>query len=377
MKNNDIKKSETSTMPILDLDKLEQDTDLDYDEMIKSEEYLMPEEEDAPDTQTGNKIINAFLKINWHVILLVILLVSVVFIIYRFKNWGVRLNISDLEQSEISEEAAVEVLDNILPNLNSEDHPSFTDGVTNIVLFGNGAFAEDYGTVDNVGNIIAELADANVYNCAVPGSYLTATNATFSAELDAMDAFNFYCLTLFAALGNSNFCEAAINEAPDQLPDTAVQVYETLLSLDFSTVDAIGIMYDASDYLDGRNIYNPEQPTDVQTFYGNMLAGIELLRETYPHIRIIVMSPTYAYAVNSAGEYIDSDIYVYNEYPLSTYSQMLGQATDETGVSYVDNFYGTVNIYNAKDYLIDNVHLNKDGKQKLAERFVYALQYFD
>ena len=62
---------------------------------------------------------------------------------------------------------------------------------------------------------------------------------------------------------------------------------------------------------------------------------------------------------------------------LSTYSQMLEQAAAYTGVTYVDNFYGTVNVTNCQDYLIDNVHLNKDGKQKLAERFVYALQYYD
>ena len=47
------------------------------------------------------------------------------------------------------------------------------------------------------------------------------------------------------------------------------------------------------------------------------------------------------------------------------------------GISYVDNFYGTVNVNNASDYLIDNLHLNMDGRQKVAERFVYALQYYD
>ena len=53
------------------------------------------------------------------------------------------------------------------------------------------------------------------------------------------------------------------------------------------------------------------------------------------------------------------------------------QSAANAGVSFVDNLYGTVNLYNANDYLIDNVKLNKDGKQKLAERFVYALQYYD
>lgn len=378
MNNNDVNKQDTAPMPILDLDKLEQDADLNYDEMIKSEEYLVPETEASESTSAGRKALNTFLKINWHVVLMIILILSVVFIVFRIKNWGVRLSLDEfMADHEITNEAPVEVLDNILPNLDSEGSAAAEDGVTNILLLGNGAFADDYGTIDNVGNIIAEMTDANVYNCAVPGSYLAATNSTFSASMDAMDAFNFYWLTTFIAVDNAAPCEQAIENAPEQLPPEAVDVYETLQSIDFSMLDVIGIMYDASDYLDGRTLYNPAKPTDIQTYYGNMLAGVELLQATYPHIRIIIMSPTYAYAINSAGEYIDSDIYVYNEYTLSTYSQMLEQVAADKAVSYVDNFYGTVNVSNCQDYLIDNVHLNKDGKQKVADRFVYALQYYD
>lgn len=378
MNNNDINKQDTSPMPILDLDKLEQDTDLNYDEMIKSEEYLVPETDDEENTSTGRKALNTFLKINWHVVLIVILIFSVIFIVFRIKNWGVRLSLDEfMADHEITDEVPIEVLDNILPNLDSEGSAAAADGVTNILLLGNGAFADDYGTIDNVGNIIAEMTDANVYNCAVPGSYLAATNSTFSANMDAMDAFNFYWLTTFIAVDNIEPCKQAVEDAPEQLPPEAFEVYETLLDVDFSMLDVIGIMYDASDYLDGRTVYNPSKPTDIQTYYGNMMAGVELLQETYPHIRIIIMSPTYAYAINNAGEYIDSDIYVYNEYTLSTYSQMLEQVAAERGVTYVDNFYGTVNVTNCQDYLIDNVHLNKDGKQKVADRFVYALQYYD
>lgn len=376
MNNNELNKQDTAPMPILDLDKLEQDASLDYDEMIKSEEYLVPETDE--ETSTGQKALNTFLKINWHVVLVIILLISVVVIVVRIKNWGVRLSIDELiPDSEITDEVPIEILDNILPNLDSEGSAAAADGETNILLLGNGPFADDYGTIDNVGNIIAEMTGANVYNCAVPGSYLAATNYTFSAAMDAMDAYNFYWLTTFVAKDNSQPCEQAIADSPEQLPPEAWDVYETMMNIDFSMLDVIGVMYDASDYLDGRTLYNPEKPIDIQTYYGNMVAGIEAIQERYPHIRIIIMSPTYAYAVNSAGEYVDSDIYVYNEYPLSTYSQMLEQAAAYKGVTYVDNFYGTVNVTNCQDYLMDNVHLNKDGKQKIAERFVYALQYYD
>ena len=47
------------------------------------------------------------------------------------------------------------------------------------------------------------------------------------------------------------------------------------------------------------------------------------------------------------------------------------------GVSFVDNFYGTINETNADLYLLDHINLNVEGRKKLAEHFVYALQYYD
>ncbi len=370
-------KPDNTALDVLDLDKIDENTDINYEEMIKNEENLLPEDNET-DSSSRKSIADTIFKINWHLVLLVVFIVSVIIIIYKFKNWG---NVIDPDalftEEELQAEPEIETLDNILPNSAAEGSPASLDGVTNIVLFGNGPFAEDYGTTDCLSEIIAQMTDATVYNCSVPGSHLTATNHTFEVEMDAMDAFNFYWLTTLVALDNEIPCTDALTNAPEALPPEAQEVYDILTGLDFSKVDVIGIMYDATDYLQGRTLYNAANETDIQTFYGNLTAGIELLQTTYPHIRIIVMSPTYAYAVNSAGEYVDSDIYVYNEFPLSTYAQMLDRSTSNLGVSFVDNFYGTVNVLNANDYLIDNIHLNKEGKQKLAERFVYALQYYD
>lgn len=77
------------------------------------------------------------------------------------------------------------------------------------------------------------------------------------------------------------------------------------------------------------------------------------------------------------GSYISSDIHKSNGYSLSTYAGNLERIAYLHSVSYLDNIYGTVNENNAGDYLEDHLHLNTAGRQKLAERFVYALEYFD
>ena len=150
-----------------------------------------------------------------------------------------------------------------------------------------------------------------------------------------------------------------------------------LILIDFDKVDIITIMYDATDYLLGHNMYNFDNPTDITQFAGNLEASIELLQTTYPHIRIIVMSPTYAFAVDENGKYVSSDIQRYGQDVLSVYSIMEWNACASRSVTFVDHLYGTITEDNAKHYLTDNLHLNKAGRKKVTERFLYALRYFD
>lgn len=365
---------------IIDLDSVDHDTDINYDNLTALEEDIVTESNHrqitASDTEDKPSSGKSF-KWIWHIAFLGILVLCVIFILYRINNWGIRIDINDIANNlDSDDEYDVEVLDNILPHIYEGDEPALTDGETNIVFFGNGPFAEDRDSANNVINIIAELSGATVYNCSVTGSHLAATEASFYAGEDPMDAYNFYWLVTLATLDNTVPCERAL-EVADALPPEAWEVYDTLCSIDFSTIDVIAIMYDATEYLEGRPLYNDTNESDIQYAMGNLTAGIDLLQTYFPHIRIITMSPTYAYAVNKDGEYVSSDVYIYNEHPLSTYAMLVERVASTYGVSFVDNIYGTVNEQNADQYLLDNVHLNADGKQKLAERFVYALQYYD
>lgn len=372
---------ENPRINIIDLDSVDQDENINYEKLTGNEEDIITQSHyrQAADETLEEDPPGRSHKWIWHVCFLAFLLLCILFIAYRFSKWGKHISLEEIANKYTSteEDDDVEVLDNILPHLYEGDAPALTDGETNIVFFGNGPFAEDRGTSDNVINRIAKLSGANVYNCSVSGSHLSATEPSFYADLDPMDAFNFYWLVTLVTLGNKTPCEQALAYASDTLPPEAQEVYNTLCTIDFSTIDVIAIMYDATEYLEGRLLYNGANETDIQYAMGNLTAGIELLQSQFPHIRIITMSPTYAYAINKEGEYVSSDIYIYNEYPLSTYAMLVERVASNHGVSFLDNIYGTVNEKNAHKYLLDNVHLNDDGKEKLAERFVYALQYYD
>ncbi len=314
--------------------------------------------------------------INSHTILLLVFLLTVGVIVYRFLNWGVRINPNDIEV----EQQKPETMDLFLPLLDenyNEVQLEDTDGTT-IVCFGNAPFADDRDSKNNLANLIADKTGATVYNFSISGSYLAAENYTLDTSLEPMDAYNFYWLTQLAVKGpiSTRYLHAAKVLGEDTPPE-ATEVCDAIWNLDFSQVDVITIMYDATDYLEGNKMYSDSNPTDIEQFTGNLEAGIELLQDTYPWIRIIVMSPTYAYAVDKEGNYVSSDQYTYGRDVLSTYAIKQQESCSNRGVSFVDHIYGTIHEDNASDYLIDNLHLNQAGRELVADRFIEALYYYN
>ncbi len=343
------------------------------DDIITEEAYEISEDAIAAEHQSSKKNWKDWRSyMNMHVLLLAVFIIFVFAIIAKFSNWGIFVDINDIQSDHSA--GYLDVLDQFLPLVDSTGMPVETDVVDNIVVFGNAPFADNRDSEDNLANMIAEASGAKVYNCSVSGSYLAFRSYFFDSSSYPMDAYGFYWLATLASNGaNAHYYPEAETALGADLPPEAKEVYETLTTLDFNTVDVVVVMYDASDYLMGHEMYDDLNPTNVQTFTGNLEAGIEMLQTTYPHIRIIVMSPTYAYALNEDGEYVSSDMYRYGQDVLSTYVIKESDSSASRSVSFIDHLYGTITESNADKYLTDHLHLNVKGRELVAERFMDAL----
>jgi len=314
---------------------------------------------------------------NIHILFFLVVIGIIIFIIIRFKNWG-----TEISQEEIFKDGLgtyEDTFDEPLPLIDENgklvkdmpEHPV-------IVAFGNAPFADDRDSEDNLARLIEKETGATVYNCSVSGSYLAAKDYIYDAEVNPMDAYCFYWLATLAVDGPIDFyyenAEAALG---DNLPEGAAEAYDILSQIDMNEVDVITVMYDATDYLMGHLMYSDENHTDPIHFTGNLEAGLEMIQTNYPHIRIIVMSPTYAYAVDESGKYVSSDMYTYGQDVLSTYSIMQTASCLRHSVSFIDHLYGTITEDNADEYLIDNLHLNVEGRKLIADRFEYFLNYYE
>lgn len=360
-------------IPDVDIIDLESENNQDPDDTIDagSDEEKFIEPEPTKQGFTFN------MHTAMHLTLLVVVLVVVSCIAFRIFNWGNFISQEDIFKN--GEGTYKDTLDQFFPVLDQTGHiVSNDDGELNILVLGNSPFSDDRDSKDGLANMIAERTGANVINCSVSGSYMAAENSYLSPEIAPMDAYTPYWLCALAYIDAvvPSF-ESVAEMLGEDIPPDAAYVFKTLSNLDMNTVDVVVFMYDGTDYLMGHAMYNDQDTTDIQQFTGNMEASIELIQTHSPHIRIIVMSPTYAFGIDDNGEYISSDIKTYGQHFLSTYVNKQVESCFNRSVTFVDNLYGTINEDNASEYLIDNIHLNVEGRKLVADRFIEALTYFD
>lgn len=353
---------------------------------LDNPDWENPDNQDYPDKKRGtnpNPVQRFFSHINLHIVLAALSVLVIAVIAYKVVNWGEYVDLDEIFKDGAGEYS--DTFDNIIRLVDKNGaimESGNNDGKTTVVVFGNGPFADDRNSKDGLANMIADMADATVYNCSVTGSFLAALPYTTSYETEApINAFNFYWMCRLA-VGNDvdQSYQTALQTLGSAAPPEAQEVYDTVKSIDFSTVDTIAVMYDASDYIAQLPIYNVENNTDILQFTGNLEAGIQLLQAAYPHIRIIVLSPTFAYSGRideNTGKYIIDDVMREGYSVLATYVILQCQSCVRNRVSFVDNMYGTVTAENAEDCLTDYLHLNANGRKKVADRFIYALRYYD
>ena len=307
----------------------------------------------------------------FHYVFVGLIVFIVMTIAIRLYIWDNSAQIIDLG-TENSTEFDTETLDNLVPYTYEVEPKDPSDMI--IACFGNAPFADDIGNETNLTHIIADKTGATVYNFAFADSYLSCKKPALEAGNN--DLFSLYCLTTIFTLDNDIIVENHL----EQRPDTSSEVKETLSllqNLDFNTVDVITIMYDASDYLDCRGMYNRDDSTNIRHFGGALEASVNLIHDIFPHIQIIVISPTYAYGLEEDGTYIDSTLKTYGEEgPLASYVQYQSDVCYKTFTTFIDTFYGSVNYYNAESLLKDHLHLTNEARELVAEEFMEGYEYY-
>lgn len=302
--------------------------------------------------------------INMHIVLLSLIVIIILICAYKLYKWNKGVP-TDYDPDFETTEFDVEALDTIIPLAPDKLEGREDDGVTTILCLGNDPFSlnqDEFGLAQQ----IAAQSGATVYN----GSF---TNSTISAAYKSyndgywMDAFSLSYLASALCTGDFSLTREAAAYSYDP---AFVPTVEMLEGLDMNSIDIICIMYDGIDYIEKRPSDDPNDPYSIVAYTGALRSAITDLQETYPFIRIVVMSHTFCHCINEEGNFENGDRVDLGNGTLSHYLQKELEATGDCGVSLIDNFYGSINEDNYLDYMYDYIHFNEAGRTLLAKRFV-------
>ncbi len=308
------------------------------------------------------------LKINPHAVIWIIIGIILIVSIVKLIIWNIGTK-SDFDPNNITDDFDTEALD-VTYKINTAKIEGFVDdGVTTVLMIGNNPITDCPGE-NGIPALVADATKAQVYSAGFADTCLTATTNTYSADY-APDAFSLSYLTKAMCDGDYSLQDDALNNGTvDQ--DYAASL-DVLKNADYSKVDVLVFMYDANDYLQRRNLYDENDAYNIGTYTGALRASATQIAETYPHIRIIFMTPSFASVVNEDGSYSSGDTTNLGCGTIPNYLLFSIDVANECMFTVVDNYYGTIWEDIASNYLTDHIHLNDQGRQKMAGRLAEAI----
>ncbi|MBQ4561389.1 MAG: SGNH/GDSL hydrolase family protein [Clostridia bacterium] len=266
------------------------------------------------------------------------------------KSYDYKDSYDRLYQSVMEQEYAIDALENGTAGKFAEGEICVCFGDS---LLGLPESGEDYASV-----IAAETG-------------LTTVNAGFGAASiaknpnEAYDAFSLCRLVNAVVNGDWTLQDARVAELP--LPNSAARL-AALKEVDWSKVSVVTLGMGLNDINDGYVIENAENAKDITTVKGALRYSIETLLTKYPHLKIMVLTPTYRYMYNSN---VGCDEILYNGSTYEQYIDAIISVAEEYKLPYID-LYRTLgfNAYNFKYYYLegDGTHLNSKGNTRIGKR---------
>ena len=273
---------------------------------------------------------------------------------------------SQYDPTENTSEFDTEAEDFSVPLSSSMAALQKDDGVTTILLLGNGSLAKTKGQEDSIGMRREALTGGKVYDASLDHTYLSVKNATYDDSYPT-DVFSLYWISYCISTEDYTLLkDTAQTWEEDSSVKETVQMLE---NLDMSSVDVITIMYDSQDYEDERILAGPYDEAMAATCCGCLLQSVRLLQQAYPHIRIIVSSPFFNYAEDENQELQPGSTLNLGQGTLADYMVAYKNIAVTCGVSFIDNYFGTITESNYETYLEeDKKTLNSEGRNAIATR---------
>ena len=164
-------------------------------------------------------------------------------------------------------------------------------------IFGN--FRDTNETTDkSISKMLQEALGGTFYNAGFGGCRM-------GYHSDGWRAFSMYSLADAITTGVWTEQDSAIANPPTGLPNYFSDTLTMLKSLDFSEIDYITIGYGVNDYTGNAYIDYRSGLQEYQYFKGALEYSLRTILETYPQIRILVITPCWMWFPDESTGLLD------------------------------------------------------------------------
>ena len=147
--------------------------------------------------------------------------------------------------------------------------------------------------------------------------------------------------------------------------------------IDFEEVEILFIGHGINDYHNGSLIENEDAPYDPYTFTGALRSTIGALREKYPDLRIILLTPPYTWYPYQDAHELTCEEYNLGGGILEDYVNAEIALAQELEVEVIDLYHDCFPHGQWSDWQIysrDGLHPNTEGNKLIAEEIYQYLQ---
>lgn len=261
------------------------------------------------------------------------------------------INVADLVSASSESANSDSVSEN---HLSSVSENMIRQGKTlfgrNIVVFGDSIWNAARGK-DGISEYVEEGTGATVYNCAIGG--------TTAAVVGADDSFDNWTSNSF----NGMIYVARKLIPAEQILGEDEVVLDIIKQVDFNEMDYVIISYGLNDFFSDVSIY-PKEYYELTNYVGALRNGVEKIKENYPHLKIIVVSPTYTKMFE--GE---------KTFEIGDYVEAARGVAQEMGVEFLDMFHVLGNNAETRtEHLGDGVHMSAEGRKVYSDAVIHFLK---
>ena len=218
-----------------------------------------------------------------------------------------------------------------------------------IVVFGDSIWNAARGK-DGISEYIQKETGATVYNCAIGGTTAALVDGDNSLENWSSNCFNGMIYVARKIVPAEQVLEGDV-------------VCDIIKQVDFNEMDYVIVAYGLNDFFSDVSIY-PEEYYELTNYVGALRNGINKLKENYPHLQIIMVSPTYTKLFE--GE---------NTFEIGDYVEAARGVAQEMNVHFLDMFHVLGNSPESRTkHLGDGVHMSAEGRKVYAAAVIHFLE---